>query len=208
MKNLTLKDIFFENCLKFTNKIEKIEQIWSVIVFYYSEKSRFYHNFNHIQKIIDLIFENKNNITDIESMIFSAFYHDIIYKVYKKDNEKASAVLMENHLTKLQISQNIIKKSYAQIIATKTHKKSSDFDTNFFLDCDLAIFGENSNIYTEYARNIRKEYSFILIEKYNFGRKKVLEHFLKLNFIYKTAYFRTKFEKQARVNIQNEIEKL
>jgi len=200
-----LKNIFFDNYLKFTDKSDKIQHFWNETVFYYSEKNRFYHNLTHIKKIIDLIIENKKVVSDLEALIFSAFYHDIIYLPFRKDNEKASAILLENHLSKLQIPQKIIKKSYFQIIATKTHIKSSDFETNFFLDCDLSILGENSIIYNEYTKNIRKEYKFIPIEKYKIGRKKVLEHFLKMDFIYKTNFFRTKYEKQARNNINCEL---
>jgi predicted metal-dependent HD superfamily phosphohydrolase len=43
---------------------------------------------------------------------------------------------------------------------------------------------------------------------YNPVRKKVLLHFLSMERIFKTDYFYTHFEKQARENLQKEMELL
>lgn len=55
-----------------------------------------------------------------------------------------------------------------------------------------------------YTKQIRKEYSIYPDFLYKPGRKKVLEHFLQLENIFKTDYFKTKYEVQARKNIESE----
>lgn len=41
---------------------------------------------------------------------------------------------------------------------------------------------------------------------YNRGRKKALKHFLEMDRIFKTDYFFQKYENQARINLQKELE--
>ncbi|MGE4514074.1 MAG: hypothetical protein AB7E26_09720, partial [Chryseobacterium sp.] len=72
----------------------------------------------------------------------------------------------------------------------------------------LSILGSESEIYVSYTQKIRKEYSIYPDLLYRPGRKKVLEHFLKSESIFKTEYFKEKYELRARENILSEIESL
>lgn len=94
------------------------------------------------------------------------------------------------------------------ILATKLHEISQDNDTNYFIDADLAILGRGQYEYQKYTEQIREEYSIYPDFMYNNGRKKALQHFLQMDAIYKTDYFFEKYEKQARLNISNELETL
>lgn len=101
-----------------------------------------------------------------------------------------------------------VQQIYEQILATKSHKKSDDEDTNFLLDADLSILGKSPQVYLEYTKQIRKEYSIYPDFLYKPGRKKVLQHFLALENIFKTEYFKNKYESQARENIEFELRSL
>ncbi len=81
-------------------------------------------------------------------------------------------------------------------------------DANYFTDADLSILGQDWEIYTQYYKNVLKEYAIYPNRIYNSGRKKVLQHFLTMKNIFKTEYFYQKFEETARRNIQKEIELL
>jgi predicted metal-dependent HD superfamily phosphohydrolase len=93
-------------------------------------------------------------------------------------------------------------------LATKSHSIAEDNDTNYFTDADLAILGADDKTYTEFAKAIRKEYAVYPDTIYNHGRKKVLTHFLQMPEIYKTKYFRDKYETRARVNLSTELGRL
>ena len=151
--------------------------------------------------------EVKDKISDYDSILFSIFYHDIIYKATSKDNEEKSAELAKTRLEKLNIPSEKITRIYNQILATKSHKKSKDSDTNFLLDADLAILGQDWEMYENYTQQIRKEYSIYPDFMYKPGRKKVLTHFLEFDEIFKTDYFKEKYEVNARLNIQRELSK-
>ncbi len=106
------------------------------------------------------------------------------------------------------ISNEKIELCKKQILATKTHIKSIDSDTNYFTDADLSILGQSGETYSIYFKNVKKKYSIYPTLVYKPGRKKVLNHFLSMNRIFKTDFFYNKFETQAKQNLQRVIESL
>ncbi|MFD2921463.1 hypothetical protein ACFS6H_17175 [Terrimonas rubra] len=92
----------------------------------------------------------------------------------------------------------------AQILATKAHQASTDPDTNYFTDADLSILGQPWEVYETYYKNVRKEYAMYPDFLYNPGRKKVLQHFLSMDRIFKTNHFFGLLEAPARANLQRE----
>ncbi|MBV6881273.1 hypothetical protein KVY03_15645 [Epilithonimonas sp. FP105] len=197
--------IFSDLISKYSNDEILKTDYWQEIEKSYSQKSRKYHNLNHLENMILELENVKDEISDYDIMLFSVFYHDIIYKATSKDNEEKSAEVAKTRLDKLNISNERITKIYNQILATKSHKRSDDSDTNFLLDADLAILGKDWKVYDNYIQQIRKEYSIYPDFLYNPGRKKVLTHFLEFDEIFKTDHFKEKYEKMARENIQREI---
>ncbi|PZT98199.1 MAG: hypothetical protein DI622_22645 [Chryseobacterium sp.] len=147
-------------------------------------------------------------ISNYLNISFSVFYHDIIYDSSSKSNEEKSADFAKERLQQLNINETDISEIYHQILATKAHQNSDNKDLNYLLDADLSILGKDLEIYIDYTRKIRKEYSIYPDLLYKPGRKKVLKHFLEMENIFKTDYFREKYEKQARKNIEWEIDNL
>ena len=94
------------------------------------------------------------------------------------------------------------------ILATKSHAVSENNDTNLFTDADLSVLGADREVYEQYYKQIRKEYSIYPDLMYNPGRKKVLQNFLGMKRIFKTDYFYGKFEEKARRNITAELNEL
>ena len=108
-------------------------------------------------------------------------------------------------MIQLSVSKLVIESCKNQILATKSHLSNENFDTNYFLDADLSVLGQGWNSYSDYFKNVRKEYSIYPDILYNSGRKKVLKHFLAMEKIFKTDYFFRKFELNARQNLQKEL---
>ena len=73
---------------------------------------------------------------------------------------------------------------------------------------DLKILSKDWEDYSIYFQQIRKEYSIYPDFLYNPGRKKALQHFLEHDYIYQTETFRNLYERQAKMNIQKEIDLL
>lgn len=205
---MILKDRFESLCLNFTKDKILIEKFWFEIEKKYSGKSRHYHNLQHLETLFEEIEHVKDKIKNFNTISFSIFYHDVIYDATSKLNEEKSADIAKERLEILDVNNDDIQKVYKQILATKSHQKSEDEDTNFLLDADLSVLGKSSQVYVEYTKQIRKEYSIYPDFLYKPGRKKVLQHFLELESIYKTEFFRGKYEIQARENIESELKKL
>jgi predicted metal-dependent HD superfamily phosphohydrolase len=187
-----------------------VNEIFDQISKAYNSKSRHYHNLNHISTLLESAEECRNKIADPDSLLFAIWFHDIVYKATASDNEEKSALSAQKFLSDLKVPQGKINKVCQMILATKNHMdlpNNIDSDTEFFLDFDLKILGAERTAYIEYTKQIRQEYRLIPAFLYKPGRKKVLEKFLKADHLYKTAEFRI-HEKQARENIQFEIEQL
>jgi len=148
----------------------------------------------------------KAQIAHWDMVLFALFYHDIIYKATRKDNEEKSAALAARRLQSISVPATTIKSCTTTIEATKNHAPGPDADTDYFTDADLAVLGQEWPVYADYCKRIRKEYAIYPDLVYKPGRKKVLQHFLKMERIYKTDYFFANFENQARQNIQRELE--
>jgi predicted metal-dependent HD superfamily phosphohydrolase len=136
--------------------------------------------------------------------VFSIVYHDVVYNVLKKDNEEKSAAYAEKKLSALHFPQSETTHCKACILATKSHHLNDDNELNLFIDADLSILGSEQEVYVNYARQIRKEYSIYPDFMYRPGRQKVLSHFLQMKRIFKTDEFFNKYEAQARINLQHE----
>ncbi len=203
-----LQKIFFELIEHYSDNQFFKQELWKDINQNYSKKNRYYHTLNHLENLLNQLLQIKSEIKDWNCILFTLFYHDIIYKSTKSDNEEKSANFAEEKMLQLSIPITLIENCKNQILATKSHLLNKDSDTNYFTDADLSILGQDWNSYQSYYKNVRKEYSIYPNLLYNSGRKKVLKHFLEMEKIYKTDYFSQKFEINARLNLQKELDLL
>ncbi len=198
---------------KFLNLIEKYSddnnynlKCWNEIEKNYSSKSRHYHNLKHLENMISDLDHVESQVNNIDALLFSIYYHDIVYKSTQSDNEHKSALVFKERIS--VTSFNHIEECVEQIEATKEHLLSSYNDINILLDLDLSILGKSENKYSEYSQNIRKEYKIYPDFMYRKGRKKVLNHMLELESIFKNSFFKDKYETQAISNLRSELDTL
>jgi predicted metal-dependent HD superfamily phosphohydrolase len=203
-----LKQLFIDLAQRYSSDDVLVETLWKEIEKRYSEKGRHYHTLTHLENLFHEVSNVKSAISDWDSVLFSLFYHDIVYNTLKQDNESKSAELARERLVSLDVSLEKIKTCCDQILATKGHAVSSENDTNLFTDADLSILGKDWSSYSVYANQIRKEYSLYPSLVYNPGRKNVLQHFLNMDRIFKTDFFYGKYERQARENLIQELNSL
>ncbi|GAA4302141.1 hypothetical protein [Nibribacter koreensis] len=203
-----LKETFKELVTNYTDNASLPNELWVEIEKNYSGKKRHYHTLYHLQNLLEQLTTIKDQIQNWDTLLFTLYYHDIIYNPLKSDNEEKSAQLAETRMRQLTVSDEEIARCKQQILATKAHLTTLDHDTNLFTDADLSILGQPWETYALYYKNVRKEYSLYPDIIYNPGRKKVLNHFLTMDRIFKTDYFYNKFERQARQNLKTEMDLL
>lgn len=205
---MNLKDRFVQLCFPFTKDQDLIARLWKEIETKYTEKGRHYHDLLHIERMFEEFEAIKDSISEFSLISFAVFYHDVIYDATSKSNEEKSASTAEKRLTELDLGKEEIAIISAQILATKSHQNSENSDINYLLDADLSVLGKDWETYLDYTQKIRKEYSIYPDFLYKPGRKKVLRHFLELESIFKTEYFKGKYEVQAKENIEKELQLL
>ncbi|TRX59618.1 hypothetical protein FNH22_09885 [Fulvivirga sp. M361] len=203
-----LKKTFLELLIKYTDNKNLVNELWNEIETNYSSKKRHYHTLQHLESLLIQCIKIKREIRNWDAILFTLYYHDVVYNPLKSNNEEKSAELAEIRMKKISVPDDTIKLCKRQILATKSHSKSPDSDTNYFTDTDLSVLGQNWKKYSEYYKNVRKEYRIYPDLIYNPGRKKVLTHFLEMDRIFKTDIFYKTFEAQAKQNIQQEMELL
>ena len=146
----------------------------------------------------------ESNLKCPNEVLYAVFYHDIIYKVTRKDNELKSAEYALGILpTNAKLNKELI---FDVICATQLHQHNDNEDINWLIDFDLKILSKDWDDYKIYFEQIRKEYKIYPNFLYNSGRKKALKHFLENEFIFQTQEFRGKYELKARENIKHEID--
>lgn len=208
MQHAYSRACFYDLAIKYCKDISIADAKWNELELQYNGAGRFYHTLNHISGIIAVLDTSSKHVDCLDALQFAAFYHDAIYDVLKNDNEERSAALADQRLAELSVPTEIAGLCHQHILATKRHEQSTCSDTNLFTDADLAILGGVPALYQEYCRNIRQEYSIYPDDVYRAGRIKVLEHFLAMPRIYKTDFFRERYEVQARENIKTELAEL
>lgn len=202
------EQVFKTELRLYTDDPEKINRFWQEIEKNYSSKGRYYHTLTHLDNLLAELLPIRERISNWTTLIFSIAYHDIIYKSSTSNNEEMSARLAFERLSSIAVPAEICQNCASQIQATKKHDLSEQGDTNYFTDADLAILGANAVDYKNYTQAIRKEYRMYPNFLYKPGRKKVLAHFLEMPTIYKTEYFRERYEEVARENLRWELREL
>jgi predicted metal-dependent HD superfamily phosphohydrolase len=189
-----------------TTDMAVIESLFNALVERYSERARAYHNLSHIQSLLALSESLLDKIQNRDEHYFAIWFHDVIYDTQRADNEEKSAEFAAEALARLAVTEQSITVTREMILATKHHRAAGlSWDMKVFLDLDTSILGAPEEIYEEYSRAIRKEYSWVPDAMYREGRMKVLNDFLSRDRIYHTEEISAKYETRARRNIAEEI---
>lgn len=206
-------DIFHAHSINHT----QAEKCWHALATHYNEPHRHYHNLTHIQAMIGYFQQYQSQLVQANSVALAIYYHDVIYKVNdatEKSNEQLSVEFFQNtfadFLENGLIDNALIYRVTQLIMLTEGHQLTddSDNDAKLFLDMDLSILGQPWAVYQHYANHIRKEYARVAQADYQHGRKSVLAKFLQRPRLYFSEPFYQQYEKQARENLQREINAL
>lgn len=203
-----LKEVYLQLLGEYSVDMNEAFLLWKDIEYYHSKPNRHYHTLDHLADLYQQLRPFKLQINHWNVVLFSLFYHDIIYKSARADNEAQSAAFAEQVLLAIEVPTDQITLCKKQIIATKSHQIQDEMDTNYFTDADLSILGREQQVYELYCQQIRKEYSIYPTFLYRKGRRKVIQHFLAMPTIFKTDEFGSMYEKQARINLTNELNAL
>lgn len=185
-------------------------RLFDRLVARHRERQRRYHRIQHVEAVIGHVIDlaEHESVGDLGAVVAAAFWHDAIHEAQHPNNERASARLATRDLTELGWSSQRCQSVAAMIEATAGHADPVDDDTAVLLDADLAILGADTADYDRYALAVRDEYSHFDDSEWRAGRTTVLNGFIERESIFATPTARSRWEADARRNIETELERL
>jgi predicted metal-dependent HD superfamily phosphohydrolase len=170
---------------------------------------RRYHGLEHLGFLFAEIEAQADQISDLPRLTYAAWFHDAIYKSWRRDNEQQSADWAQTALWDMGANEALASRVHSLILATANPAGGGmDADDALFLDMDCAILGANPDAYDQYARQVRAEHLWALPHSYKTGRADFLKRQLERERLFHTAAYQDRFETQARANMQRELAKL
>ncbi|MGX7679744.1 HD domain-containing protein [Jatrophihabitans sp. DSM 45814] len=179
----------------------------------YAASSRHYHGVEHIVAVLkDLAWLGPELALTIQDQALAraaACTHDIIYEAKPGEDERSSAEWARTRLLGVGVPAQLAVRVADLVLATLDHAASDDDPVaSVLLDADLAILGSESEQYAKYAAAVRLEYASISEDAWRVGRTAVLSGLLNRRPLYRTAAARVRWDAQARLNIQTELDNL
>lgn len=180
---------------------------------YSEEPWRRHHDSSHLDQMVDVLVPNIADLENPRRVFWSLIGHDSIYlpelyhpKLPKGLNEEKSAQLTIGSLSKW-LNFEEVEKIGEDIRSTADHKwNQHDKDQAYLLDADLSILGSEPEVFDEYDRSIREEYSFVDLANFRFVRRGILKHFFENDRLFLTDVFYEQFETQSKENLERKIE--
>lgn len=167
----------------------------------YAEPQRHYHSLQHLSECLTHFEQVRHLAAHPAEVAIALWFHDAIYDVRGKTNERLSADWAVRTLATCQADQAVQHRVEQLIMATKHDATPVQPDEQLLVDIDLAILGAPPLRFAEYDAQVRAEYSWVPSFVYRMKRRGVLRAFLARPGIYCTPYFQERFEAQARINL-------
>ena len=181
------------------------EKWWRELQAHYTAPARAYHTLQHLEECL-VQFDRVHALLEQPTAVELALWgHDVIYEPQRRDNEEASAQWTQQLLQTVGAAPALIQCVTDFIRLTKHVAEPNTQDGAFVLDIDLAILGATPERFADYEQQVRQEYSWVAWSAFCTGRAAILRTFLQRPTIYRTAYFRTRLETQARANLAASI---
>ena len=172
----------------------------------WSGMGRHYHTLTHLDACLREFDDTRQLALRPGEVELALWFHDAIYRSWRRDNEQQSAALAARLLRAASVES--VERIRQMVLATTHREEGFAGDTALVVDIDLSILGQPPDTYAQFERAIRREYWWLSRARYVAGRSGVLQKFLGRAAIYQLDRFHDRYEKQARANIAASIEQL
>ena len=167
---------------------------------------RHYHTLEHLDACLREFDSARDIAVRAGEVELALWFHDAVYRSWRRDNEEQSAQLAANLLRAAPIET--VERIRQMILDTRHRDEDLGGDTALVADVDLSILGQPPEVYSGFERAIRREYWWVPRARYVAGRAEVLERFLARSSIYQHEHFHQRYETLARANLTAELARL
>ena len=161
---------------------------------------RHFHNLDHIRDCVECLDEVAAHLREPDAVEMGLWFHDAVHDPGARDNERRSAELFvalspgANALFRHRVTRNIL--------ATRHNAREQHDDRAYVADIDLAGLGAPWDEFMRKGDLLRRELAAQSDGAYYRAQVGFLSAVLRRPNIYSTPYFRSRFERAARDNLQ------
>ena len=143
--------------------VERLQYSWN-------EPHRHYHTERHLSFLVSRIEQSDLRGDDLDKMLLTAFFHDVVYDPTAQDNEEQSAEVLR------ETTQHAVVPEVADMIMdTKTHRPRTELSRRF-VELDMAVVSESDFAgLLEWERAVFKEFQYVDYSLYKTGRLALLD---------------------------------
>lgn len=178
---------------------------WPLIQGRYREPGRAYHTLSHIDRCLGLL-DAAPEVPERDLVEAALWLHDLVYDPAARNNEAESARVGGALLRAHGVPPPVAARVERLILVTKHDRPPAEGAEAWIADIDLSILGADPATFAAYDRDIRREYAWMSDGDYRKGRLAVLESFLARDPLFRTDWFRRRFEAAARRNLRHALD--
>jgi len=153
------------------------ESATDILINYWTQPERKYHDINHLNDVITYIEENGRNVSStpqFDALILSGFFHDAVYDIRKPKNHEDDSIELFKELFIGEILP--MKNKVIELIeCTKHRKKPKDKLCRIFWNADNNGFTKGFSILIKNERRIKEENKHLPKKIYKEKRIKFLK---------------------------------
>ena len=198
--------------------------VFNLLKMMYGSEGRFYHNMNHIYAGLQEIDANEIKLVrdygiDLNLLRMAWWFHDVVYDVWRKDNEYRSAVFAKHILQANDLQGHCgdgvsFLSRIMTIICATNYTKIFDngiFECCVIRDIDLLSLAAEPKQFDINTENIAKEFvgvAHITQADFDLGRHAFLTDLYKKKHIYETGWYQRMYDERAHKNIKRALKKI
>lgn len=174
----------------------------------YSGADRVYHTWRHIQECLDVWDRCPEEADDSGALELAIWLHDAVHRPLRFDNEERSAALAASWLGECpsaSVEEDVLT---GLILSTRHPCEPETRDQALLQDIDLHILGAPPARFAEYEDQVREEYRRVPLPLFERRRARLLKELLQAPFLFRSEWFRERFEGAARRNLERALEGL
>jgi predicted metal-dependent HD superfamily phosphohydrolase len=197
------------------------QYVFGIIRKFHTRPGRYHHNLALVRRGLEEFSAARRLAKDPKAVEIALFFKDLIFEHYLSDNKPRSAKIALHHLRGYGVERDTAYYIHDLVLTADPAYRYSDdpgrspqtIDQKIVSDIDSSVLGLPPAEYDEYERNIRKEYlsavhKEVSEDQYMMYRIIFLQRFLGKHPVYLTRFFRKKYEKQAKKNIEGRLAEL
>lgn len=166
--------------------------------------ARRYHDLGHLAACLHELDKARAEPAIADLVELALWYHDAVYEPGAGDCEQRSARLLEADAAVLALPAEAVRRAADLVLATAHGHGGApvgDRATDLIVDIDLSILGRDVLSFMDFEYGVEEEYASTARFAFRVGRGRFLASLLASPHIFRTAYFRDRYERAARAQI-------